>query len=317
MFVPKIANKMRFRSAATVSLVFLLMTGVTSCGQADVKSAQPTGVNPGDAASLTKDSTAAAMVPESYRSRGYLNVASEAYPTAVIVPTTNAKPTGYEPDTAAALGKVLGIDFRITIIPFAGIVPGLEARRFDLAMGALGITPARRKVATFVTESNVTLAVMGKASSNLNIKGEFDICGHSVAVLVGSTQVPAVETAQTDCVKDGRKTIDMRTFQDQGAANLAVQSGRADLVIGSVGTLNYVLKQQPGIFKLFPISGSWTKPHLAGIAIPKGPDGAGLAKALAAGMNILMKSGVYSAIYDKWNAGQGKLEMSKVLSVEG
>lgn len=255
----------------------------------------------------------AALVPESYRSKGYLNVASESYPTAVIVPPSGGAPTGWEPDTAAALSKLLGIKFRINIIPFSGVVPGLEAKRFDLAMGALGVTDARRKVAIFVTENEATLAVMAKASSDIQVAAEMDLCGKSVAVLVGSTQVPAVQAAQGACKAAGKSTVDMNTFQSQNDANLAVQSGRVQLVIAGTGTLNYVLQQTPGVFKLFPINGDWTQPHQTGIAIPNTPDGLALGKALAAGMNELIKNGTYAAIYNKWNSGQGMIAKSEVL----
>src|SRR5699024_3821077 len=92
----------------------------------------------------------AKQVPDLYKKRGYVVVASEIYPTAVINQSGDKPPVGVEPDTAKALGAMLGIDFRIKIVPFASVLPGLDAGRYDLAMGFISITPERRKVLNFV-----------------------------------------------------------------------------------------------------------------------------------------------------------------------
>lgn len=307
-----------FGRGLSIAAVVATVTATAACGNGsadNASAAQPTGqTSAGAAAGSNAD--LAALVPDSYRKKGFIDVASEAYPTAVIVPPNGGTPTGWEPDTAAALGKLLNIDFKITIIPFAGVIPGLQAKRFDVAMGAIGITPERRKVATFVTENNATLALLAKANTDIKVSGEMDLCGKSVAVLVGSTQVPAVQAAQQDCKSAGKPAPTMVTYQTQNDANLAVQSGRTQLVIGGTGTLNYVTQQAPGQFKLFPIDGAWTQPHLTGIAIPDTPEGLQLAKALAAGMNELIKNGTYEKIYKQWNSGQGMIEHSEVLAAQ-
>src|SRR5699024_6049066 len=69
----------------------------------------------------------AKQVPDLYKKRGYVVVASEIYPTAVINQSGDKPPVGVEPDTAKALGEMLGIDFRIKIVPFASVLPGLDA----------------------------------------------------------------------------------------------------------------------------------------------------------------------------------------------
>ena len=259
----------------------------------------------------TKDPKIAALVPESVRKRGYITVASENYPTAVIVPEGGGAPTGWEPAIAKQLSTLLGVEFRIKIVPFDSIIPGLQAKRFDIAMGQIAINPERRKVVIFVSEADSSDSFMVKKGSGLNIQKTSDMCGHKVAVLSGSVEAGAVRAANKECKKSGDKPITIQQYNDQSAANLAVQSSRAEINVGSTSTLTYVTQQHPDQFEL---QGSFKRSdgNITGIAITRTPEGKQLSKALHAGMNKLIKNGTMKAIMNKWNGGTGLIPESKL-----
>lgn len=259
----------------------------------------------------TKDPKIAALVPDSVRKRGYITVASENYPTAVIVPEGGGAPTGWEPAIAKQLSNLLDVEFRIKIVPFDSIIPGLQAKRFDIAMGQIAINPERRKVVIFVSEADSSDSFMVKKGSNLNIQKTSDMCGHKVAVLSGSVEAAAVRSANKECKKSGDKPITIQQYSDQSAANLAVQSSRAEINVGSTSTLTYVTQQHPDQFEL---QGSFKRAdgNITGIAITRTPEGRQLSKALHAGMNKLIKNGTMKAIMNKWNGGTGLIPESKL-----
>ena len=72
----------------------------------------------------------------------------------------SGKHVGFNLDLFAALGKDLGVKVTYTLLPFEGLLPGLEARRFDLVGGPLTITKARMERYRFlppVSEGTVAL----------------------------------------------------------------------------------------------------------------------------------------------------------------
>lgn len=313
------------RVLAAVSAVIVSLA-LASCSSSGTGSAGPgntssaTGQNGGgDTGSngiptLSKDPAIAKLVPEQIRKKGSLSVASENYPTAVIVPPGGGAPTGYEPAFAHALGQLMGLGINIHIVPFDSIIPGLAAKRYDIAMGLIAINPDRNKVVTFVSEMSSTDAFMVKAGSSLNLKTPTDACGLTIAALAGSVEAAEVQKANQECKAKG-KPITIQLYNDQSGANLAVQSGRAQADVGSASTLNYVIQQNKGQFQLQGSFTSTGKADLCGIAIPKTSYGLQLAKALQAGMNELRKKGMYKAILDKWNNGQGLIPRSKIYPV--
>jgi len=261
--------------------------------------------------SNTKDQKIADLVPQQIRKQGYLSVASENYPTAVIVPEGGGAPTGWEPAIAQQLGNLMGLDFRIKIVPFDSIIPGLQAKRYDIAMGQIAINSERRKVVIFVSEADSTESFMVKKGSSLNIQTRQDMCGHTVAVLAGSVEEAAVVGTNPECSSAGKKPITVQKYGDQSAANLAVQSSRAEINVGSTSTLTYVVKQHPDLFTL---QGSFTRKggDITGIAIARTSYGKQLGKALQAGMSKLYQNGTMKAIMQKYNGGQGLIPQPKL-----
>jgi polar amino acid transport system substrate-binding protein len=131
--------------AASISAMLLAATGCSSSGSA---ASQPSQAAP----TVRKDAKLAAMVPAPVREKGYLDVASEIYPPAVMVSGQGTAPTGWDVETMRAIAATLGLQARFHIVPFDSIIPGLQAGRYQAAAGEIFITPERTKVVTFVQD---------------------------------------------------------------------------------------------------------------------------------------------------------------------
>jgi polar amino acid transport system substrate-binding protein len=287
--------------------------GVATAVSAAVALAGCGGSSGGDSStkvdSTQKVASIANQVPDKIRKQGYLNVAAESYPTAVIVPPGGGELSGWEPAIAKELGGMMGVDFRFKIVNFDSIIPGLAADRYDIAMGEIAINPDRRKVVTFVTDHASTDSWMVKADSDVQISAQTDVCGHSVAALSGSSNLAYVQSMQPKCSAAGKPPIKIQTYKSQPDVNLALESGRSEIQEASTGSLVPVMKANPGKFKVI---GSFN-PIITGIALAPNADAPGLSKALSAGINRMIQDGSMKKIMDQWNNGRGVIKQSQVL----
>src|SRR5579862_5383914 len=63
--------------------------------------------------------------------------------------TAGGKPAGYDVVLINALAKATGLKLHISNLAFTGLIPGLEAKKFDVVSVGLSPTPAREKVISF------------------------------------------------------------------------------------------------------------------------------------------------------------------------
>lgn len=206
---------------------------------------------------------------------------------------------GVDPEVAAALGQTLGLKTTVVSGPFDGIIPGIAAGKFDMAISQMSPSAERMKVLDFVDyyQSGSGIGVAPGNPQHLTVD---TLCGKRVGVLKGSFQdlkrLPALSEA---CTAAGKEAIQAMTYPDMQAPNLALTAGRIDAVYVDGPTLGYAIKQGGQIELLgerdvSPVSIGFKK-------------GAGLEKAVQLGMKSLAKSGKYKEILDKWGVGTGAI----------
>ena len=141
---------------------------------------------------------------------------------------------------AAALQKIEWTD-----IDFKGLIPGLLAKRFDVAASAIYITDERRKVVDFTDPYYPGGLVIMTAKGDKRIQGPDDLKGKKVTVQVGTKSVnflkdnfPGVERVEVE------KNQEMFQLVEIGRADAAV-TGKpaAKLYARSRDTLQVIDKQ--------------------------------------------------------------------------
>jgi polar amino acid transport system substrate-binding protein len=123
-----------------------------------------------------------------------------------------------------------------------------------------------------------------------------DLCGKTAAVEKGTTQLDDLNAQKKKC------KLTILAFPDQNGANLALQSGRADVVMADSPVAAYAAKQSNGAFTMVG-QAYGTAPY--GIAVPKDSAHAGLAEAISMALADLNKSGTYQQILQKWGVQAG------------
>lgn len=255
---------------------------------------------------LAKDPAAAALVPASWRAKGTLQVASNAtYSPDEFVASDNSTIVGWDPDLGHALAKLLGLKFQFVNTQFDEIIPGLAANHYDLGMSSATVKPDREKVVDFVTDFQAGSAFMVPTGSSVRPANIAALCGVTVAVEKGSVEEPEAQQQATACAKG--KTLNIQTYPDQNAVNLALSSNRAQVAFADSPVIAYQVKQSQGKFAQ---SGGVFQAGPEGIEIPKG--NVGMDKALPAAMTKLISSGTYQKILGNWGVASGAITKSQI-----
>ncbi|HEY4550867.1 MAG TPA: transporter substrate-binding domain-containing protein, partial [Bacillus sp. (in: firmicutes)] len=77
---------------------------------------------------------------------------------------------GFDIDFAEALAGELGVKVEFVPSAWDGIIPGLDAKRFDMILSAMNVTEERKKKVDFVEYFGVGQIVAVKAGNPLNIQ---------------------------------------------------------------------------------------------------------------------------------------------------
>lgn len=124
---------------------------------------------------------------------------------------------------------------------WGGLIPGLNAKRYDLVSAGMSITPERCGQAAFsVPEINYTTALMVKPGNPMNLSNMDSIksSGAKLAAMTGAIEADyakELSIPNTMLVKDQQSGID------------AVNSGRADVFALTAVSLKYAKDNTPGL----------------------------------------------------------------------
>ncbi len=101
----------------------------------------------------------------------------------------NGHMTGFDIELVDAIAASMGRTTQWTQIDFKGLVPGLVARRFDMAASAIYITPERARVVNFSDPYYTGGLVVLLRRDNTAITKPDDLAGKRVSVQVGTKSV--------------------------------------------------------------------------------------------------------------------------------
>ena len=204
----------------------------------------------------------------------------------------NDKRTGFDIELVEAIGKVMNKRIEWVDIDFKGLIPGLTAKRFDMAVSAIYITDDRKKVVDFSDSYYAGGLVAMVKDGNTAIKTLDNLNGKKVAVQVGTksvgflgTNYPQVQLVEVE------KNQEMFNLVDIGRADAAVTGKPAAFqYVRTRGGLR-VLEQQ-----------LTTEEY--GMALRK--DTPELTRAVNAALAKLKADGSYAQIVKKWFSGTTK-----------
>jgi polar amino acid transport system substrate-binding protein len=261
----------------------------------------------GAAAAAGMDKALHDALPPEYQKNGVNVAAFNDWPPDEFV--ENGELKGWSIDMAKAMSERLGVPFNFTATSFDAIIPGLVAKRFDAGFSSFGVTPERLDALDFIPQRKEGTAYASLAGKPVAVDSEKDLCGHSVAVLTGAWDFQYLQKASEEtCVKAGAKPIELQQFTTENAAELAVSSGRVEIVAAGSAKLQYLAKQTG----TFSVSTFVSNPVYNGIGVRKGDP---LGPALRDALQAMIADGSYKKLMAQWGLeGHGLLDKAVLVT---
>lgn len=205
----------------------------------------------------------------------------------------NQQPTGIDVSMCGALAKEMGAtDVEYVNLDFKGLIPALQADRFNMVCAGVYITDEREKVVTMVPYVRSSQAILAKADSG--IAGLDDLCGKSVSVLQGSAQLKVVAEQSEKCVAESKPQVNIQSFDTQPIAVRALENGNVEAFVASDQLVSYYLLKNPSLEK----AAANINPVTLGVVVKK--DDEALAKAVRDGLVRMKENGTYDAVLKEW-----------------
>ena len=220
----------------------------------------------------------------------------------------NDKPAGFAIELGEALAAQMCLKASFVNIAFAGMFPGLNARKFDTIIAGIGITPERQQSFDFVPYFQGGVRLIARKGSQPAFKSEDDLCGLAVATQAGSTEAIGLERANRETCPEGRK-IEILAYPNFNEAVQQLRKKVADVAFVDWPFANYLAQTVPDLALASPIlSGTPGRPrNKHGMVVRKGDSV--MLGALSDALKQVEASGTYGAILAKWNLTEGDIRL--------
>ncbi|MGW4394429.1 ABC transporter substrate-binding protein [Amycolatopsis nivea] len=261
----------------------------------------------GAAPTAQKDDALAALVPAGVKADGKIVVGQDqTYPPNEFKDPSGTV-TGFDVDLATAVGQVLGVKMEFQNSTFDGIIPGIEAKKYEMGISSFTVNADRMKSIDMISyyKAGTSLAVLKGNPEKLTVD---TLCGKNVAVQQGTTQVEDLQKRTKACTTAGKPAINVTTFEAQTDANLALTAKRVDAELADSPVIDYAVKQTNDQLEVVgePYD---TAPY--GIVLPK--DSGDYGKAVQGAVQKLIDGGTYKKILEKWGlSASGAVTKSEI-----
>ena len=228
------------------------------------------------------------------KEQGFARIAIANEPPWTMV-TTGGEVSGAAPDLARAVLNKMGIkEIVASVSEYGAMIPGVQARRFDMVAAGLFIKPERCEAVLFSQPDLCDAeSFMIKAGNPLNLRSFADVAssGAKIGVVGGGTEEKLAIEAGVD-----RANIVVVPDPQSGAKLL--QDGRIDVYALPVLSISDLLKkaEDPSLAMFAPVEN--TPIFCAGVAFRK-QDGA-LRDAYDVALTEMKASGEFAAIIEPY-----------------
>ncbi|NES27909.1 transporter substrate-binding domain-containing protein [Micromonospora terminaliae] len=298
---------MRIRQFALLGATAALLAATAACGgstsaaDSAAEKIKPVSVSIEGVGAVATDNDLAKKVPADVRGRGGITVATNAPYQPFIDFKVEGKTDefkGLDYDLFQAASARLGLTATFSQQPFDGLVPGLQAGKYDAIAGGITDKKERQQVATFVDYSASGTGFLVATGNPLGVRTVADLCGRKVAVQKASNQAKNLTAyAKESCTG---KAVEVKEYPENPQAVQALIAGNVDAVAATKVNLVDTAASLTGKAELVDDP-----------AAPNGwlasPNGFGflkankeLAEAYRAAVQSLIDDGTYDKILARW-----------------
>jgi polar amino acid transport system substrate-binding protein len=210
------------------------------------------------------------------------------------VDTATGEIVGFEPELARAIARRLNVKVEIQNVAWDGLLAGMQAGRFDIAMSGITDSPQRQQAMDFVDWYSSGAKLIVPKGNPKKVSGIDSLCGLTLAGVRATSFYKIMEAAAAKC---GSKETPLIATDSTPAGLLLLKSGRADvLALDALASVGF-LKVNP---ELESATENKLNPDIHGVAFAK--TNAALRDAWQAGLNAIIDSGEYDAILKRFDS---------------
>jgi polar amino acid transport system substrate-binding protein len=179
------------------------------------------------------------------KKRGELVIATEMqFPPFDI--SDNGAYKGVDRDLIDEVGKDLGVKVKYLDLPWTSILPGLEAKKFDLCIAPVTITKERMQRYLFTVPIADATAALMKRANDASIAKPEDIAGKAVGGQKGTSQLAQLKAFAAKLPKP----VDVKEYVDNNQSYADLAAGRIDASVNSFPNLAYAASQRADTFAM-------------------------------------------------------------------
>lgn len=225
---------------------FMLQAGTSLLVTAGVQGCLQTSQSPTQKQSTLNISK---TLVEQIQKRGHLRVATEDdYPPFEFL--LNGKPTGFDHELLTRLRQVVPFEIQQDIIPWQGLLPGVDQGRYDVALTAVGITDDRAKFLDFTTPIAESTIAYIKRKDDSSIQGLKSLSGKVLGVQQGGVSLAAVPDLEVALKQQGGALGPIKQYRGFAEAYQDLISQKLDAVLHNIVSLSVLVDEKPAIFEL-------------------------------------------------------------------
>jgi polar amino acid transport system substrate-binding protein len=151
---------------------------------------------------------------------------------------------GVDRELVDAVGAAMGVKVKYLDLPWTSVLPGLEAKKFDICIAPVTITKERMKRYLFtVPIADATAALMKRANDSSIAKPE-DIAGKTVGGQKGTSQLEQLKAFAAKLPKP----VEVKEYVDNNQSYADLAAGRIDAAVNSLPNLAYAASQRSDAF---------------------------------------------------------------------
>lgn len=222
-------------------------------------------------------------------------------------------PTGSDIDIGAEIAKRLGLTEAVNNTVFDTIIPALLGGKCDIIISDQNITADRIKQVDMIPYFQAGQAFVVAKGNPAGLQTTMDLCGKKVAAETGTTEVDYVQGTgdykgsglSAACTTAGKSAIDLKQFEKDSDAALALASGSVDAYFADYPVAANYANSRPDTFEVAPIP--QLAPALVGISVANDTAHKDLEKAVQTALISMISDGTYLTILQKYKDDAGAI----------
>lgn len=249
-------------------------------------------------------------LPPEVRAAGELRFVGDSHPPYRILADDRRLKEGVQLDFAQALEPLLGVRIRHVVVnSLSATLAGLEAGRYDVAMGPGVATPERQKRFDGVSYMITRPSFVYPNDRPARYTKVEHLCGRRIAYVAGSVTERVTERVVERCRRATLPPALHVPLVDTNMTLIATQAGRADLAGMTLTAALHAVQVGQGRFGYFSDETGALGLDVLSLFVTKR---SGLAPVLRDAMQRLFDDGSYDRIMARWGIDGVKVDAPRI-----